>query len=243
MNHTRTPTFKSREAYISHVANHREPIEDKNAMIVRMCTGKTVLDMGCIDHSYSTALGLGDRWLHKQIKAVAASLTGLDILQEDALELNRLGYDIRIANAEQFDFGEKFDVIVAGDLIEHLSNIGMFLQSVKRHMHAESLFIISTPNPFNVEQAISAVFANSINVHPQHTVWLSPQVCWELVSREHLSIAEFHWIDTRFSFYLNKPFWRLFMNKLAKWIIRTKPICRRDFAVVLALQQEATSQP
>lgn len=227
--------LRTREDFIAQVSRADTTVVEKNAYIVERCKGRRVLDLGCIDHSHTTALALGDQWLHRQIKAVASHLTGLDILPIDAAELNRLGYDIRTGDAERFDLGETYDVIVAGDLIEHLSNIGLFLRCVKRHMHTESIFIFSTPNPFNIEQALAAVLSNTIHVHPQHAAWLNPHVCWELTQREGLAVQEFQWVSTRFEFYLNEPGWRLFVNRWARWIMKRKPLCRRDFAVTLVL--------
>lgn len=226
--------FLSREHFNAFIASRERPTIDKNAFIVEQCRGKTVLDMGCIDHSYQTALGLGQGWLHKQIQDVASRLTGLDILTDDARELNQRGFDIRVGNAEQFDLGQTFDVIVAGDLIEHLSNIGLFLASVKRHMHAGSVFIFSTPNPFNVEQFLFAGLADQINVHPQHASWLNPHVCWELTQRAELKVQDFYWIATRFHFYLNKPGWRYIVNRWARWMMQRHPLLRRDFLMVMA---------
>lgn len=230
-----TLMFKERHQFIRFVSKDVSPVVEKSAYILERCAGKTVLDLGCIDHSFNTALDLGDDWLHRQIKNVSTRLVGLDILGEDAAELNKRGYDIREGNAEEFDLGEKFDVIVAGDLIEHLSNIGMFLQAVKRHMHEHSIFIVSTPNPFNIEQSVSALLSDEIHVHPQHTVWLSPHVCWELVRRENLCITEFSWLATRFAFSSRRKYWGHIANGLVPWIMKRKPLTRRDFAVVLSI--------
>lgn len=236
MNNLKMSNFQSREEFITHVSRLNSKEIDKNEFIVSKCSGKSVLDLGCIDHSYLVALSLGDKWLHKQICSVATKVTGLDILAEDATELNKHGYNIVVGNAENFDLLEKFDVIVAGDLIEHLSNIGLFLRAVKRHMHKDSIFIFTTPNPFNFEQTVSAIFQNVIHVNEQHAVWLNPNVCWELVRRENFKITDFRWIDTRFGFWLDKPFWRLFINRFSRFIMRRHPLCKRDFALVLTLE-------
>ena len=43
-----------------------------------------------------------------------------------------------------------FDVVVAGDIIEHLSNPGMMLDGVRALCTAESSLIITTPNAFGL---------------------------------------------------------------------------------------------
>ena len=237
MNFNSNNNFSNRRDFFQYVANNKQPLVEKNELIFSLCENMKVLDIGCIDHSYKTALGLGDKWLHKQIKAVSSELKGLDILAEDALKLNEEGFNIVPGNAENFDLDEKFDVIVAGDLIEHLSNIGMFLQSVKRHMDDDSLFIFTTPNPFNIEQTMTAIFSNYISVNDEHTCWLSPQVCWELLNREGFDIKGFYWVETRFHFPVENGRFKRLINWLSEYILKRKNLCQRDFAIVLKKQK------
>ena len=167
---------------------------------------------------------------------VAASLVGVDQLSDAAAELNRQGFDIRVEDVQDFDLGQTFDVVVAGDLIEHLSNIGEFLDAVSRHMHDGSLFIVTTPNPFNLEQAMNGVFRNKTFVNAEHTVGIDPKAMYQLVERSPLSIVDFSWVDTRFHFRLEKVAARWVMNPLTEWIMKHRPLVRRDYAVVLALR-------
>jgi trans-aconitate methyltransferase len=229
--------FTSRENFIQYVTNYRA-LPAKDTFIVDACRGKTVLDLGCIDHSAETALALGERWLHRQIKAVANDLVGVDILKEDVHKLNQLGYQITASDISDLDLRRQFDVIIAGDLIEHVSNIGHFLDIVEKHMHEKSVCIVTTPNPFNIEQTMLAIFQNQIAVNSQHTCWLDPRVMYELVSRSRLSITDFHWVDTRFNFPVQRKRWKTVTNRLTSYLMRKRPILRRDYAVVLSKKQE-----
>jgi SAM-dependent methyltransferase len=50
-------------------------------------------------------------------------------------------------NAEDFDFrGEKFEIVVSFQVIEHLYSPESMLECVKRHLKPEGIFIFSTPN-------------------------------------------------------------------------------------------------
>lgn len=225
--------FKSIKDFIQYVSlGQFDPI-DKNDLIVSLCEGKNVLDLGCIDHSYQTALDLGDKWLHKQIKDVAENVTGVDILLDDINELNKRGFQIVAANVESFNLGKTYDVIVAGDLIEHLSNIGLFLDCIKKHMHEDSIFVVTTPNPFNIEQSMKAIFNGTISVNTEHTVWLNPHVCWELMTRAGLNISGFYWIETRFKVLVKNRIYCRLINLLSEYIMQRRSLCRRDFALIL----------
>jgi len=232
-------SFKTRDEFIQYFTRGSANLIDKNDLIVSLCKDKKVLDLGCIDHSFQIAINLGDNWLHKRIKVVARQVIGIDNLEEDVLQLNKKGYNIINTNVENFDLGQKFEVIIAGDIIEHLSNIGMFLNSVKKHMDTNSILVITTPNPFNLEQTLSAILNNHINVNDQHTVWLSPHNFWELCERHQLSILDLFWIDTRFHFVVNwKGIKLIIINKLINIIMSKRNILKRDFAVIMKIQED-----
>jgi 2-polyprenyl-3-methyl-5-hydroxy-6-metoxy-1,4-benzoquinol methylase len=211
-----------------------EPELEKNAFLVDLARGRDVLDIGCIDHSASTALELGDAWLHKQVKDVAKRLVGLDMLESEAATLRELGYDIRIGDAEGFSLGERFDLVIAGDLIEHLANPGLFLRSVRDHLTPEGQLVITTPNPFNIEQAGLIGRRSGIAVNPEHVLWLDPVTAHRLVRRCGFSVAGFHWLHTRFAFPLSER--RRVRGALvrgADFLGRRRAMWRRDFALVL----------
>jgi 2-polyprenyl-3-methyl-5-hydroxy-6-metoxy-1,4-benzoquinol methylase len=205
----------------------RSPVVPKEQLICDLCRHKRVLDIGCIDHSFETAIGLGDGWLHERLRRVATELVGLDTLEDDAKRLNEVGYDIRVGNAEDFDLDRTFDVIVGGDIVEHLSNPGSFLSAARRHMDDDSRLVLTTPNPFNVEQFFLALRHNKVSINPEHSAWFDPRVMYELVTRAGFGVERFRWIDTRFKMVDG------WARHLADTIMRFRPITRRDFAVVL----------
>lgn len=230
--------FPSRDEFIRFVARRREQI-NKEDLIVNLCAGREVLDLGCVDHSAKRFLELGEKCLHTRLKQVSHKLVGVDILEEDAGILNALGYDIRCGDVESFDLRARFDVIVAADLIEHLMNIGRFFESVAAHMRQDGLFVISTPNPFNIEQTMRAIFEQKIGVNVEHTCWLDPVVLYQLVSRSPFEIVDFHWVHTRFKMKcLVRPF-KYMVNPLAELLMRVRPLCRRDFVAILRLRTPA----
>jgi len=65
-----------------------------------------------------------------------------------------------------------FDVVVAGELIEHLSNPGLFLEGIKRFISPEGLLLISTINAFCLRRFIRVAFGRE-SVHQDHKCYFS----------------------------------------------------------------------
>lgn len=163
--------------------------DHKIKFVIKYCKGKKVLDIGCVQHdpeNYKSKF-----WLHKAIKEVAADLYGIDLYEDGVTYLNKLGWlDMEVADAQCFNLNKKFDVIVAGDLIEHLEDFSGFLESCKVHMHQESCLILSTPNPWYWRNFVKAGISKEVSNNPEHTCWLCVRTLRQLLERHDLAIGE-----------------------------------------------------
>ena len=149
--------------------------------VTSRCVNKRVLDLGCVQHDPN--MRKSRYWLHKAIRNVATHVTGIDLDQEGVAVLQSAGYNVRVEDVQDFDLGEKFDVIVVGDLIEHLENHHGFFQSCNRHMGPDSVILISTPNPWFWRRSLEALLGWNARINPEHTCWLCPQTLKQLASR------------------------------------------------------------
>src|SRR3989344_7621255 len=157
---------------------------------------KEVLDIGCIEHD----LERKDKeriWVHDFLRQNAKHVVGIDILKKDIEILKKQGYDVYCQNAETFKLNKKFDVIFAGELIEHLSNPGLFLEKCKFHLKKDGFLIITTPNAFCLARLFGGFvfFTNDLDVNPEHTAWYSPKVIKELLRRYNFNIEKFSFVD------------------------------------------------
>jgi SAM-dependent methyltransferase len=123
---------------------------------------KDVLDIGPAE-----LMGTKNRFkfydsIHMHLTQVANRLSGLEKNAEQIGPLRELGYDIRQGDAEGFDLGERFDVVMAGELIEHLSNPGLFLDCAKRHLRPDGTLLLTTPNRFGLPEIVSAFVHNRL---------------------------------------------------------------------------------
>ena len=126
--------------------------------ILKRCAGRSVLHLGCIgetDVSLSEKLQAfaAGHGLHTHLVAAAREVVGVD-LDSTVVELIRSKLkveNILTGDAEHLEdlaLGRTFEVVLCGDLIEHLSSPGLMLDGLTSLMGPTSELIISTPNSF-----------------------------------------------------------------------------------------------
>lgn len=120
-------------------------LEKRIECVARQCEDKDVLDVGFIGG------------LHKEILKRAKTVVGIDN-NAQIFQIQRENQKPDVcyiyADAENFNLNRKFDVIVAGELIEHLDNPGLFLDCVHRHLREDGSLVITTPNARHLASSI-----------------------------------------------------------------------------------------
>jgi 2-polyprenyl-3-methyl-5-hydroxy-6-metoxy-1,4-benzoquinol methylase len=162
-------------------------LRDRFEVVRPLIVGGSVLDLGC-----ASRYGRPD-WLHGLIADEVTDLVGLDINGTTVTKLRAEGYDVREANACDFDLGQQFDVVFAGELIEHLDNVGGFLTSVRKHLKTGGRFVLTTPNAFYVGNFVYRLGGHG-QVHPEHTCWYC-----EDTLRHVLDVSGYSDVEIRFS--------------------------------------------
>jgi len=136
------------------------------------CAGKNVLHLGAVDCCYC-GVGCG---LHKRLMEVSDHIIGLDI-DRDGIDKARSEGILNIQygdleRLDEVDISGEFDVIVAGEIIEHLSNPGLFLDGVKRFFAPNTEMIVTTPDAFSLHRFFLALRGIEY-VHPDHVCYYS----------------------------------------------------------------------
>jgi hypothetical protein len=160
--------------------------------------GKTVLHIGCVQHDWKESEK--DTWIHSYIAEHAKETLGIDIQEEGIIELGKRGYNVRTADAESFDLNTRFEVIFAGELIEHLQDFRGFFNSCQRHMNASSKLIITTPNSFGAIYFLTRLLGIKF-INPEHTCWFDEQTLGQTLNRNGFKV-------------INKKLLPTFSNKL-----------------------------
>jgi 2-polyprenyl-3-methyl-5-hydroxy-6-metoxy-1,4-benzoquinol methylase len=171
-------------------------MHDKNRLVRSLAAGKSVLDLGAVAHTSERASV--DGWLHGQLLEVAKEVVGVDILRKEVEALEQRGIrSIVVGDATALNLGRTFDLVVVGDLIEHVADLPGLLNSAVRHMHARSKLVVTTPNPFYVGQVRSILVSNVVNVNDEHVLWLDPLTAYRLFERFSLTVTDFAWLKLK----------------------------------------------
>lgn len=153
---------------------------DRAVFILKHVAGKRVLEFGA------------SGFMHDAIVKAAKSVLGVD--REDGLSV--IGFDLddlgRPYLPSPVPLGElEPEIIVCGEVLEHLSNPGWFLTRL-RQQYAGVPVIITVPNAFS--DAVKRYVSQGIEaVNPDHVAWYSPKTLSVLLQRAGYGVGGLFW--------------------------------------------------
>lgn len=153
--------------------------------------GKSILDLGCVDHSHLNEKS--HDWLHKYLYQKSKDVLGVDFEKKDVEILQKKGYNIIFGDVETMDLKKKFDIIIAGQLIPSLSNPGLFLDNVYKHLNDDGKFILTTANAWVFYRCVNAFFGSN-KLSAQHTTLNDRETLLQLLKRHNFEIVKFDYI-------------------------------------------------
>lgn len=191
-------------------------LRDRWEVMEAYVSGKQVLDLGCVNHEAEKEEE--KEWLHRKIRQVASGVRGVDHAAEEVARLKEKGYEVIQGNAESLDLQRKFDVVVAGNIIEHLSNPGQFLDSAGRHLKDGGVFLLTTDNCYGLRSLKAVTLFDGIRPNREHVVTFEEEVLRQLFRRHGFSVDGFY--------YYNGPY----PNRFKKWFIDILCCLRKSWA-------------
>jgi SAM-dependent methyltransferase len=132
-----------------------------------------------------------DDLLHSRLGTVANELWGLDLDREGIESLKMQGFaNLCHGSAEEPPATVPrayFDTVIAGEVIEHVRNVGRFLDSTAELLAPGGSLVITTPNALRYYNAIPALIRKEL-IHPDHVAWYSPQTLRRAVELSPFSV-------------------------------------------------------
>lgn len=117
-----------------------------NKLLSQLKKGYLVLDLGC-----------GDGHIMEKIKKAGGEVVGIDISNESIELAKNKGFEVYKFNLEEdwsIFFKNKFDLVVAGEIIEHVYDTDNFLRCIYKVLKVNGKLSISTPNVASIGRRI-----------------------------------------------------------------------------------------
>jgi SAM-dependent methyltransferase len=166
-------------------AARRPPVERRVPYLQELARGKRVLDIGVVEHELRSRDNA--QWLHRNLVEVADACVGVDIAPDEVKALRAEGYDVRMHDVTESPLAERFDLIVAGEVIEHVGRPGDLLTNARTMLAPGGRLVITTPNPYMLHRAwhgLRGAFEDSAD----HVSLFGPSQMLELGRRAGLEL-------------------------------------------------------
>lgn len=163
-------------------------------ILERVREAKSILHVGCTNSPRTALRWQHDSLLHKTLCEIRpGAVTGIDIDQEAVDWLAARLPNERVVFGDAHDLtgvfpGETFDLIIAGDMIEHLPNPGKFVEAAGRALTPRGVLLITTANAFGGVRFLKAVAGHEA-VHDEHTAYFSHSTLRRLAAMSGLRVA------------------------------------------------------
>lgn len=120
----------------------------------------SLLDVGC-----------GDGYIGQKLSKIGYDVYGLDLSKKLVGLAEKSGVKAKVGDASKnFPFKNNFfDVVFAGEIIEHLFDTRAFLNEIYRVLRPKGLFVVTTPNLVHLPDRISFLIGKSpLQINPLH---------------------------------------------------------------------------
>ena len=203
----------------------RIPLVQRVDYLKERCRGKSVLHLGCADWPYTSQRLEMSSLLHLELAGIASELWGFDFDEPGIEILRKRGvpnlYRADLEHLEALEVNRTFDVILAGEMIEHLPNPGLFLNGIRRFMGPETLMVITTINAYCglrfLIYALRGRGGSAEPVHPDHVAYYSYATIHRLLDKAGMDVRRFLFYDIGPEHRPHQQAYKNWINDLLVW--------------------------
>lgn len=171
-------------------AARAEPVAERTPYLCDIVRGKRLLDVGVVDHFADSG-----QHLHRHLARAAAESLGVDVLHDGIEVLRRAGFNVRVCDITREAIEGAFDVIVAGEIIEHLGRPEALFQLGCRNLAPGGRLVVTTPNPYYLGRIRDALLGRSRDNADHVNLWW-PSGIAEMAERHGLRLDRYRGVST-----------------------------------------------
>jgi len=186
-------------------------VVNRERFLISLCSGKDVVHMGAAQANDDNDLGVygstidPKTFLHSQISAVAKQCIGIDYNKESINFLHEAFgiQNIHFANIEDKDSLSCVDfvpeIILMGEIIEHLPNPGFALENVRNHLMSDkSILVVTMPNALDSSNFLYGLLRREAH-DPDHVAFYSPRLFERLCEKVGLRVIDVKYYQSTMS--------------------------------------------
>ena len=150
----------------------KEPPVDRRQLLLTFARGNRVIHLGFTDERQTESKLREGRWLHSDLAAASSQLVGLDTDVAGVEQARAQGYEAYVVDVQDSEAVNALalqpaDVVIAGEIIEHLESPGPFLRSVKPLLNPTGRLVVTTPNAYRAAGFLAPLLGEEL-IHPDH---------------------------------------------------------------------------
>ena len=189
-------------------------VPDRIEFLCSLAAGKRVLDVGVVDHTLRDPED--PQWLHGRLRRVAARLVGVDVLPAQVARLRELGFDVRCQDLSREPLEERFDLVVLGEVLEHVESPLALLRCASTMLEAHGVVVVTAPNPWYLGTVVRSSVGSGIYVdNADHCAWFDPVTICELADRAGLELYWYAGVRVRSA---RRRMARIVLNSAMLWV-------------------------
>ena len=167
-------------------------ISNRNKYLQKLVKDKDVLHLGCLDYGRSEKTSL-----HQFLVNSAKKILGVDI-DKKLIAKYKNKYNIIVADVEKkLSIKEKFDFVIAGEIIEHVTNFGMMLENCKHYLKKSGKLVITTPNAYNYRNIVRQFFFNHVIQDKEHVSIFDKETITQALERHNYKVSFFSYLHIK----------------------------------------------
>ncbi len=169
-------------------------VVDRIGYLTGAVRGRRAVHVGFVDRGCWAYHEQFDSWLHAHLDRAASALVGLDLDEAGVEEARAHGDEAHAVDcSDDAAVGalglEPAEVVIAGEIIEHLDDSGSFLDGLHALCRPDGRLVVTTPNSSGLLFAAAAVGGYEVN-HPDHITLYSCFTLTNLLARHGWEVTE-----------------------------------------------------
>ncbi len=154
---------------------------------IRKKKNLSVIDIGSADGSHLIQI--------KNLLGKKVDLYALDIYDGNRKLFAKNNIKFLNGRLEDLDINKKFDLIICNQVIEHVENIELFIESIEKISKKSSVIIIETPNIDSLDKKLFGKYWGGFHA-PQHFNLFNASIIKKSLSTDKLYVKDIQYIPS-----------------------------------------------